>query len=129
MTLDSGPENPSGLIGYPLGFFLTATVGYLLTVLFTADTRAKFFNNHKWVFPLLCGVLLTVFMFTGLVENSTDVVGYYIGHKYEHIMLIVSVLFWTMMAIGVVIVVDRFLSRNHTLKIDAVPSGGTRSEH
>ena len=113
MTLDSGPESPAELIGFPLGYIISATAAYGVVVFIATDTKARLFTKHRWISPSLCGILLSVFTFTGLVENSTDIVGQVIGHQYERAMLVGSVVFWTIIATGIMIGVDRLISINH----------------
>jgi len=120
-TISSGPEPSFSLIGYPLGFMITATAAYAIIVAVIAKAQAKFLTNRRWAFPSCCGILLTVFTVTGLVENSTDVVGQVIGHQYEHVMLVASVFFWTLIATSIVTGLGLFLSKKHNQSIQETP--------
>jgi len=108
--LDGMAGSPAQAVGAALGFAVAATLGHVGVVAFTARVRARFFADRSWAFPLCCGLLLTAFTLTGLVENSTDVVGRIIGHRHEHAIVVASVLIWSAIATGVVAGFDRFLN-------------------
>ncbi len=103
---------------YSLGFLVAATAAYMLMIAVVSTPQANCFVKHRWVFPVCCGMLLNVFTFAGLVTGLRDVVGYVIGFKSGYAVLFTSVLFWTLVATGIVKGIDRFLSRNHNKGVE-----------
>lgn len=103
---------PSVRIGYPLGFLVTATIAYAISVAVMADIRSRLMSSYHWMFPLSSGILINLFTFCGLVEDSTDVIGRLVGHRHQNLMLIGSIAAWTVVSTIISLGFDRYLPGN-----------------
>jgi hypothetical protein len=92
-------------------FLASATLGHAVVVAMLAPMRAKAFKARRWIFPLLCGLVFSIMTATGLVENSTDVVGDLTGHRHEYAILVGAVLAWSVLATGAMAGFERLLVR------------------
>lgn len=94
---------------YVLGFLATATIGYAVAARLLPAPRSKILSGRSWRLPVVCGI--SVSAAATLIEQTTDVLGGFIGHRHENLMLAGSAIFWSAMATATVLGIDALVFR------------------
>lgn len=92
-------------------FVALGALGHLAVLLASGAPCTRVFKRRRWLLPVLCALSFSALTLGGVVEQTTDVVGWYWGHEYEGTMLIASTLLWSAVATGVIVGVDRVFHR------------------
>ena len=99
---------------YVLGFLVTATIGYAVATGLLPAARSKLLGRRSWRLPVVCGVAVSCA--ATLIEQTTDVLGGFIGHQHGNLMLAGSAIFWSAMATAMVLGIDALIFRWSTKK-------------
>lgn len=94
---------------YVLGFLVTATIGYAAATEFFPAPRSRLLSGRPWRYPVVCGIAVSAA--AKLVEPTTDVLGSFIGHGDEDLMLGGGALFWSATATAMVLGIDSLIFR------------------
>lgn len=98
-----------GAAGDVIGLLVTATIGYAVAKGLLPAARSKILSRCSWRLPVVCGIAVSAA--TTLIEPTTDVLGGFMGHRHEYLMLAGSAIFWSATATAMVLGIDALVFR------------------
>lgn len=96
--------------GYVIGFLVAAAIGHAAALKILPAARSRMLTARSWRIPVACGIAVSAAAAT-LVEPTTDVLGDFIGHRHENLMLAGSVIFWSGAATATIVGIDALVFR------------------